>query len=406
MKHSTSMLAQIRMLAAAGLLHTREEADPNELLLKQFGEYHGEVKGMAESVKDVMKRLETLETRMARPGVILPTGKGHGQAQGHPAEVEMRQAFAAYARTGELDTRSMSVGSGPDGGVTVPTIIDTQMVELLRDLSPMRTVAQVIQIGSPNFSKVVNKKGTSSGWRSETDAPTETDTPSLGVVQPPIGEIYAYPTVSQHLLDDSQFDVGAMLMNEITEEVAFQEGVAFISGNGTNKPKGFLAGTTPAATADDVRAFGTLQYVVSGQATALPADIDPFITLLYSLRPSYRQGEGVGWMMNSTTVSLLRKYKDSNGQYLWQPSTQAGQPSSFLGYPVYEMEAMPSVAAGAFPVAFGNWRRGYLVVDRIGTSVLRDPYTSKGFVKFYVTKRVGGTVQNSQAIKLLKIAAS
>jgi HK97 family phage major capsid protein len=205
------------------------------------------------------------------------------------------------------------------------------------------------------------------------------------------------------MLDDAFFNVEAWIVEEIANEFARNENAAFISGNGTDRPTGFLAGT-PVATADSARAWGVLQYVASGAAAALPTSPDTFITLVHALKAGHRAN--ARWMMSKDLLSSVRKYKSTDGQYLWQPSLQAGVPSSFLGYPVVEAEDMPLVAANTFPVAFGDFRAGYLIVDRMQTRLLRDPYTSKPNVLFYATKRVGGIVQNSEAIKLLKIATS
>jgi HK97 family phage major capsid protein len=200
------------------------------------------------------------------------------------------------------------------------------------------------------------------------------------------------------------FNVEQWLIDSAAEAIAQGEGAAFVAGNGTKKPTGFLAGPTPVATADASRAFGTLQYIAGGQAAALPTNVDVFLDMVYALRARYRAN--ANWVTSKLILAGMRKYKDTTGQYLWQPSNQAGQPSTFLGFPVVEAEDMPTVAANAFPLAFGDFREGYLIADRIGMRMTRDEITSPGFVKFYVRKRVGGRIRNSQAIKLLKIATT
>jgi HK97 family phage major capsid protein len=188
------------------------------------------------------------------------------------------------------------------------------------------------------------------------------------------------------------------------EAIAQGEGAAFIAGNGTKKPTGLLAGLTPVATGDTARAFGALQYIASGQAGALPTSLDTFYDMVYALRARYRNN--ARWLTSKLLLASLRKYKDSTGQYMWQNAVTAGQPDSFMGYPVVEAEDMPGVAANSFPLAFGDFKEGYLICDRVGMRVTRDEITQPGFVKFYVRKRVGGKLRNTQAIKLLKIAAS
>jgi HK97 family phage major capsid protein len=157
-------------------------------------------------------------------------------------------------------------------------------------------------------------------------------------------------------------------------------------------------------TVDASRAFGTLQYIASGQAAALPTSADIFYDMVYALRARYRAN--ARWVTSKLVLAALRKYKDTTSNYLWQPGLAAGQPSTFLGFPVVEAEDMPAVAANAFSAAFGDFKEGYLIADRVGMRITRDEITAPGFVKFYVRKRTGGKIRNSQAIKLLKIAAS
>jgi HK97 family phage major capsid protein len=220
-----------------------------------------------------------------------------------------------------------------------------------------------------------------------------------------MGELFANPAASQAMLDDAAFDVEAWLAGEIATEFARAEGSAFISGDGVNKPKGFLTGT-PTDEPDDERAFGTLQYLATGNAGAFPASSpqDVLIDLIQTLRTPYRQG--AAFVMNSATLARIRKFKTADGAFLWQPAMASGQPDTLLGYPVVEAEDMPDIAADSFSIAFGNFRAGYLIAERQETSILRDPFTHKPFVHFYAVKRIGGAVTNSEAIKLLKFGVS
>jgi HK97 family phage major capsid protein len=213
------------------------------------------------------------------------------------------------------------------------------------------------------------------------------------------------PAASQAMLDDAMFDVEAWLADEIGREFAVAEGSAFVGGNGTNRPKGFLS-YTATNEADSVRDFGELQYVASGAAGAFAASNpqDKLVDLVHSLRAPYRQG--ACWVMNSDTLARIRKFKTSDGAFIWQPGLVEGQAASLLGYPVVEAEDMPALAADSLSIAFGNFRAGYLVADRGETRILRDPFSNKPFVHFYATKRVGGAIIDSNAIKLMKFAAS
>jgi HK97 family phage major capsid protein len=207
------------------------------------------------------------------------------------------------------------------------------------------------------------------------------------------------------MLDDAQFDVEAWLADEIAVQFAKAEGTAFVNGDGIDKPKGFLT-YTAVATGDAVRAFGQLQYVPSGVANTLPTTnpADKLLDLVHALRAPYRQG--AAWVMNSTTLATIRKFKTADGAFIWTPGLITGQPDTLLGYPVVESEDMPDIAANTMPIAFGNFRAGYLIAERSETNIIRDPYTNKPYVNFYATKRIGGAVSNSEAIKLMRIAVS
>jgi HK97 family phage major capsid protein len=303
-----------------------------------------------------------------------------------------------------MEMKAMSGTSDAAGGYAVPEEIDARVDATLKAVSPIRAIANVVKVGSSGYRKLVASGGIASGWAAETAARTETATPTFNEVAPPSGDLYANPAASQAMLDDAAFDVEEWLAQEIAREFAAAEGSAFVNGNGTNKPRGFLA-TATAATGDATRAFGTLQYIASGAAGAFAANPEEkLIDLVQSLRTPYRQG--ASWVMNSATLARIRKFKTTDGAFLWAPSLAVGQPATLLGYPVVEAEDMPDIAANSLSIAFGNFKAGYLIAERGETQVLRDPYSNKPFVHFYATKRVGGMVSNSEAIKLLKFAAS
>jgi HK97 family phage major capsid protein len=323
---------------------------------------------------------------------------------GAETSLEVKGFVDGYLRQGrESEVKSMQGGVPADGGYAVPREIDAAIARQMSEVSPIRRIAQVVQVGSAGYRKLVTVGGTASGWVSETAARPETDTPSFAEIAPPTGELYANPAASQAMLDDAAFDLEAWLASEIATEFARAEGAAFVNGNGTNRPKGFLAAPSSAAL-DATRPFGTLQYLGTGDAAGLGDAIElALIDLVHSLKAGYRQG--ASWVMNSATLAEVRKLRTSDGAFLWQPGLVDGQPDRLLGYPLIEAEDMPDVAAGAFPIAFGNFRAGYLIAERSATAILRDPFTNKPFVHFYATKRVGGQVLDSAAIKLLKVEA-
>lgn len=323
--------------------------------------------------------------------------------------VQVKSDFTErYLRRGDLagvELKSFNGAVPADGGYAVPREIDAVIDATLKNLSPIRAIANVVATGSAGYRKLITTGGAPAGWVSETAGRPETDTPDFNEIAPPMGELYANPAASQAMLDDAAFDVEAWLADEVAREFAVAEGTAFVSGNGTNKPKGFLTYAN-ASTSDAVRAFGTLQYLPSGLAGAFPASnpADKLLDLVHALRAPYRQG--ASWVMNSSTLAQIRKMKTSDGAFLWQPGLTDGQPDRLLGYPVVEAEDMPDIAANSLSIAFGNFKSGYLIAERRATTILRDPFTNKPFVHFYATKRVGGAVTNSEAIKLMKFAAS
>jgi HK97 family phage major capsid protein len=348
---------------------------------------------LREEMAQLRSRMDAQAVASARPALSGATGADSPFVEGY-----LRKGLESG-----IELKAMVGTTDSAGGYAVPEEIDSEIARLLTSISPIRAIANVVRVGSSGYRKLVTSGGTPSGWVSETAGRPETATPSFIEIAPPFGELYANPAASQAMLDDAAFDVEAWLAQEIATEFARAEGSAFVSGNGVNRPKGFLAAPVSAAP-DGSRAFGTLQYIVSGTAGGFgTSGSDKLIDLVQSLRPPYRQG--AAFVMNSATASAIRKFKTSDGAFLWQPGLSSGQPDTLLGYPVVEAEDMPDLAADSFSVAFGNFRAGYLIAERTETQILRDPYTNKPFVHFYATKRIGGQVANSEAIKLLKFSA-
>jgi len=377
-----------------------------------------------DGLNEAKSRLEKVELKLARPGA-LDGGRQEGESREAaeyrhafldwmraPGDHERQQKAASAAKALEAkskdgrETRATQTvtSTGSAGGFALPEIIERQIARLSVDISPIRQIATVRTVGSPDYKELFDVNGAAFEWVGETDTRSQTNTPNLAEVAPTFGMASAKPQASEESLDDLFFDVESWLISSAAEAIAQGEGAAFVGGDGTKKPTGFLAGPTPVTTVDASRAFGTLQYIASGQAAALPTSADIFYDLVYSLRARYRNN--ARWVTNKLVLSALRKYKDTTNQYLWQPALTAGQPATFMGYGITEAEDMPAVAANAFPLAFGDFREGYLIADRVGMRITRDEITTPGFVKFYVRKRVGGKLRNTQAIKLLKVSAS
>jgi HK97 family phage major capsid protein len=348
---------------------------------------------------DEQKRaMDQLVLKKARPA--LGRDKSGSFAGG-----EHKEAFEAYVRRGDeralqaIDQKAMSYGSGPDGGYLVPEETETEIGKRLASLSPIRSIASVRQVSTAVLKKPFSLTGPATGWVAETAARPQTNTATLSELSFPAMELYAMPAATASLLEDSAVDLDQWIASEVEAAFAEQEGLAFVSGNGTNKPRGFLDYDS---VADGSWTWGNLGYVATGVDGALPASdpSDVLIDLIYALRAGYRQN--ASFVMNRKVQASIRKLKDADGNYLWQPPASPGSRAMLMGFPVVEAEDMPDAATDATPIAFGDFGRGYLVVDRTGVRVLRDPYSAKPYVLFYTTKRVGGGVQDFSAIKLLK----
>jgi HK97 family phage major capsid protein len=350
------------------------------------------------------RRLDQLTLKAARPALAAE----RADAQSQQAR-EHKAAFEAYVRSGEsaglrtLEVKAMSVGSNPDGGYLVPAEVENEIGQRLAAISPIRSIAGVRAISANVYKKPFMTAGPATGWVGETDARTQTASPTLSELSFPAMELYAMPAATATLLDDAAVNIDEWIAAEVELTFAEQEGTAFVSGDGTNKPTGFLSYTT---VANASWVWGDIGYVATGAAGAFAASdpSDNLVDLIYALKAGYRQNGT--FVMNRKTQAAIRKFKDTSGAYLWQPPAQAGGRASLMTFPVIEAEDMPDIGANSLSVAFGDFRRGYLVVDRQGVRVLRDPFTAKPYVLFYTTKRVGGGVQDFDAIKLLKFAAS
>lgn len=324
-----------------------------------------------------------------------------------PVESEHKSAWSAYVRHGDvsalaqIEAKSMSVGVAADGGYIAPPELDRMIEARLTQVSPMRQIATVRTTGANVFKKPISLTNAGTGWASETGDRDQTTTPSLAVIEFKPGEIYANLAATQTLLDDAYVNLEEWIAGEVENAFAGQERAAFISGTGTNQPKGFL-NYTIAANASAV--WGEVGYIASGAAGAFASSdpVDKLIDLVYAPKAEYRQN--ARFVMNRKTVAAIRKLKDEAGSYIW--TLDSGGGATVLGYPITEMEDMPDIGANAHAIAFGDFARFYLIVDRAGVRVLRDPFTAKPYVLFYVTKRVGGGVQNFDAVKVMKFAAS
>jgi HK97 family phage major capsid protein len=401
---------------ARGVMFARADAsNPTEMMTSlqkafaSFKEAHAEqIKGVEAKFDDVVTRdkldkvnatvgdlqaaLDEVNAKMAAAQMAQP-GRG-------VKDPEYSQAFAMHVRKGDVQA-ALNKGADAEGGFVAPTEWDRTITDKLIQVSPMRQICRVQTISTGSFSKLFNLRGTASGWVGETTARTETATPTFGSLAYRVGEIYANPAATQQLLDDALVNLESWLAGEVQTEFAFQENLAFVSGTGANnRPNGiltYITGGTNAAT----HPFGAILATNSGSAAALTAD--GIINLVHALPSAFTAN--ARFTMNRLSMRAVRLLKDTTNQYLWQPSYQAGQPATLLGYPVTEVPAMPDIAAGTKPILFGDFDQAYLIVDSVGTRILRDPYTNKPYVQFYTTKRVGGGLLNPEAMKAQNVSA-
>jgi HK97 family phage major capsid protein len=351
-------------------------------------------------------RLDRLVLKGDRPALGAPE---HGGSRASYAEVQHKAAFDLYVRSGEatglksLESKALSAGSGPDGGFLVPPPAEREILRRMTQISPIRALASVREVSTATYKKAYSTNGPAAGWAAETAARPQTNSQVIAELTFPTMELYAMPSATQTLLDDAAVDIESWVAEEIDTVFAEQEGSAFVNGDGVTRPQGFL---TPPKSTVAAWSWGRLAYVVSGAAGAFPAanPSDTLIDLIYSLKAGYRQN--ASFVMNRKSQSVVRKMKTSTGEYLWQPPSSAGGPATLMNFPLVEAEDMPDIAADSTSIAFGDFRRGYLIVDRLGVRILRDPYSAKPYVLFYTTKRVGGGVQDFDAIKLLKFGTA
>jgi HK97 family phage major capsid protein len=360
--------------------------------IKGFGEH---VQSQNAEIKSLREYTEGLEKKINR-----------GKLGGGPRDLDglaEHKAIAKYARTDDqTELKAMNVGSDPDGGYLVLPVMAQTMITKLFDTTPIRQMARVetITIGDA-WEEPIDNDQPDAVWVGEQTPRPASKTAQVGMLRVPVQEIYALQPITQRLLDDTGFNLGAWLEGKLTNKFARSEGTAFVTGDGGSKPRGFMNHNI-VTTSDATRAWGDLQYFPSGDANTIQADA--LRSLVWGLRAPYR--DGAQFLMNSNTASTIDKLKDGDGEYLWRNSMAAGVPDTMLGYPVEFSEDLADVAANNFPIAFGNFKLGYLIVDKAGIKMLRDPYTSKPNVLFYAYKRVGGDVANSEAIKVMKIATS
>lgn len=420
-------LAELKQSGHASA-ETRAKVDRINAALDQI---QGTVREAEAQAKEDRRKLERLEAEAARlsqrPEAVereLQEARAFFRTRAslrkepEPASVNVetyrayRAAFLEFARKGHESIApeiraALSVGSDPAGGYLVPPDMTGRIVERIYETSPIRQYASAQTIGTDALEGILDLDEAGSEVVSETGTRNETTTPELGVWRIPVHEQSAEPRATLKILEDAVIDIGAWLERKLAERFARQENLWSVSGNGVNRWRGFL---TYAAGTPTASAWSQIQQIVTGvdggfvtsSATANAGDC--LLDALYALKAPHRAR--AAWAMNRLTAARVRKIKDADGNYVWAPGIQQGQPATLMGYPVAEFEDMPNVTTGSLSIAVADWAEAYQIVDRIGLTILRDQYTSKGLMKFYGRKRSGGDVVNTEAIKLIKFSVS
>lgn len=361
---------------------------------------------MDDSINKLQDAITTIKTSMRRP-----SKDGAPYASGN-VDSAYKNAFLKYVTKGNetdvasFDTKALEVINQGEGGFMVPPEIAERIVVRQYDTTPLRQIASVMSITSDAVEMLRDTADVTAQWISELGVPTDTADGGLGRIRIPVHELYAQPKATQKLLDDAVINVEEWLINKVASKFSRAENTAFVVGDGIGQPRGFTTYSAQAVD-DNSRNWGVLQYVPTGAAGAFASSnpADCLFDLMHKLRVGYHPD--AYWIMPRAVADMIRKFKENTTQaYIWQPGLQQGRPSTLLGFPIVLGEDMPAVSNGSFSLAFGNFKEGYTIVDRLGFRILRDPYTGAPFIKFRCIKRTGGDVVNFEAIKLLSFSVS
>ena len=388
-------------LSAPGAAPVEEVKTAMTGFLSEFNTFQAELKTRIKEQEERLIMLDRKTQTHSRPAL----------SQGAEIEAPHQKAFDAYLRNGdedglrglELEGKALNTAVAAEGGYLVDPQTADRITSVLHNAASIRAIANVVTVEATAFDVLVDHSDIGFGWATETADSTETTTPQIDRISIPLHELSALPKASQRLLDDSAFDVEGWLATRVADRFSRAEGTAFISGDGVDKPTGFL---NYAPVANDSWAWGSLGYVATGAdgdfASTDPSDA--IVDLVYALGARYRAN--ATFVMNSKTAGAVRKMKDADGRFLWSDGLAAGEPARLMGYPVLIAEDMPDIASDATAIAFGDFSAGYTVAERPDLRILRDPFSAKPHVLFYATKRIGGDVSDFAAIKLLRFAAS
>ena len=357
-----------------------------EAKLNSFEDINQKLVAAEQSQVQVKEQMEKLETALKRPN----TGMESKQVD------EYMAAFDTYCRKGlegldVMERKALTVSNDSTGGYLAPPEYVRELLKTVTEISPIRSIARIRSTGQRSIQIPKRTGQFAAAWVSESGTRSETTGYQVGLEELPAHEHYALVDISEQDLEDTVFDLEAEMQSEFAEQFAKAEGTAFVTGNGVGKPEGFMEN-------------GDVTSINSGSAAAITAD--SLISLVHNIKSDY--GRNGTFVFNRSTLAAVRKLKDTAGQYVFQAGMdlRGGAMSTILGHPYVEVTDMPDIAANAFPVAFGDFRRAYMIVDRVALAVLRDPFTqaTTGNVRYIARRRVGGQVVQAEAINKLKCA--
>jgi len=381
--------------------------------IEKYGEAVIEFKDRyGKQLDDINDRMDMFEVAMKRTPKGVPVEqmqneqndfdlslKSTGANRGSVEVGKYNKLMSEYLRYGGAslsndEQKALSVGVDPYGGYTVHPQLSRNIIQALQEKDPVRKLANIESIsGADALEFLVDIDMPDAQWGDETGAVEESEASSLRKARIPVHLLVANPKITQQLIEDSNINIENWLSNKLSDKFAVTEGESFVLGDGVGKPRGFL-------TYENGTDWGKVEQVNLGAAATVTSG--GLITLKYALKSQYQNN--AAWVMSRGTVEVIMKLVDGAGRFIWQPSFMSSEPPTLLGLPVYVSPSMPDVAAGALSIAIADWRRAYTIVDRIGVSIQRDPYSYKPYVGYYTRKRVGGDVTNFEAIKIGVIA--
>ena len=370
-----------------GTAYVDEKISKIEAKLDSYEDINQKLTTAEANAEDIKSQIEKLETVVKRPNAGFDTKQVD----------DYMNAFDKYCRKGvesldPVEKKALTVSNDSTGGYLAPPEYVREIIKDITEISPIRSIARVRSTGQRSIQVPKRTGQFSAEWVAESGTRSETTGYTVGLEELPAHEHYALVDISEQDLEDSVFDLEAEMQSEFAEQFAKAEGTAFVSGNAVGKPEGFMTNSSVAE-------------ISSGSNSAITAD--NLITLMHNIKSDY--GRNGTFVFNRSTLSAIRKLKDTAGQYVFQAgmTLQGGMVNTILGQPYVEATDMASIAQNAYPVAFGDFSRGYMIVDRVALAVLRDPFTqaTTGNVRYIARRRVGGQVVLPEAITKLKVSA-